>query len=520
MELSWATNSAIILITVTFGLVYAWRVLNWMWLKPKKMEKLLREQGLQGNPYRLLLGDAKDYFVMQKKVQSKPMNLSDDIAPRVAPYIHHAVETHGKKSFIWFGTKPWVILNEPEQIREVFNKISEFPKVQYKFMKLITRGLVKLEGEKWSKHRRIINPAFHMEKLKIMTPTFLKSCNDLISNWEETLSSNGSSEIDIWPSLQSLTSDVIARSSFGSSYEEGRKVFQLQIEQGELIMKNLMKSLIPLWRFLPTADHRKINENDKQIQTTIKNIINKREKAIKAGEATENDLLGLLLESNHREIKEHGNFKNMGLSLEEVVGECMLFHIAGQETTSDLLVWTMVLLSRHPDWQERARKEVLEIFGNEKPDFDGLNKLKIMGMILYEVLRLYPPITGVSRKVENDIKLGDLTLYAGMDVYLPIVLIHHDCELWGDDAKIFNPERFSGGISKATNGRFSYFPFGAGPRICIGQTFSLLEAKMAMALILQKFSFELSQTYAHAPSVVLTVQPQHGAHVILRKIKT
>jgi len=81
-----------------------------------------------------------------------------------------------------------------------------------------------------------------------MTPTFLKSCNDLISNWEEMLSSNGSCELDIWPSLQSLTSDVIARSSFGSSYEEGRKVFQLQIEQGELIMKNLMKSLIPLWR--------------------------------------------------------------------------------------------------------------------------------------------------------------------------------------------------------------------------------------------------------------------------------
>ncbi len=95
MELSWATSSAIILITVTFGLVYAWRALNWMWLKPKKMEKLLTEQGLQGNPYRLLLGDAKDYFVMQKKVQSKPMNLSDDIAPRVAPYIHHAVQTHG-----------------------------------------------------------------------------------------------------------------------------------------------------------------------------------------------------------------------------------------------------------------------------------------------------------------------------------------------------------------------------------------------------------------------------------------
>ena len=139
-------------------------------------------------------------------------------------------------------------------------------------------------------------------------------------------------------------------------------------------------------------------------------------------------------------------------------------------------------------------------------------------MILYEVLRLYPPTVFFSRTLQKDMELENLSLPAGVRVTMPILSVHHDCDIWGDDAKEFKPERFSEGIAKATKGQVSYFPFGRGPRICIGQNFALLETKIVLSLLLQNFSFQLSPAYAHAPIVIPSLQPKYGAHIVLHKL--
>ncbi|KAM3396012.1 hypothetical protein P3S68_005018 [Capsicum galapagoense] len=139
-------------------------------------------------------------------------------------------------------------------------------------------------------------------------------------------------------------------------------------------------------------------------------------------------------------------------------------------------------------------------------------------MILYESLRLYPPATSIIRRANKDIVLGEVSIPADVLISLPVIILQHDKEIWGEDANKFNPERFREGISSATKGQVTYFPFAWGPRICIGQNFAMLEAKMAVSMILQSFSFELSPSYTHAPQSIITMQPQFGCPLIFHKL--
>ncbi|KAL3821289.1 hypothetical protein ACJIZ3_007194 [Penstemon smallii] len=519
MQLSSILLSVLTLVCVTVAL----KLLNWVWFRPKKLENFLRKQGLSGNSYRLLIGDMKDFIQVMRAEQPKAINLSDNISSHILPYYHHIIHKYSTNSFIWFGTSPRLNIADPKLIKEILMKPGVFHKpVPDPIGATIAGGLLFLEDEKWTKHRKIVNPAFHLEKLKTMLSAMFLSCSNMIDKWETLVSSSGynkSQEIDVWPYLEDLSGDVISRTAFGISHEQGRTIFQLQKEQVKLVLQLLQYSFIPGWRYFPTKANKRMKEISNEIHSLLKGIINHREKSMGIGQSPGDDLLGILMESNYREIQEYGN-KNVGMSIEDVIEECKLFYFAGSETTSNLLVWTMVLLSKHQEWQTRAREEILQFFGKKEPTFDGLNRLKIVTMILQEVLRLYPPAALILRSPTKTVKLGDMVLQRGVELSLLIGLVHHDPKIWGDDVNEFKPERFSEGILNATKAQSSssFIPFSLGPRICIGQNFAMIEAKMTLTMILQNFSFELSSSYLHAPFPIISLQPQHGAPLILHKL--
>ncbi|KAE8712251.1 CYP749A22 protein [Hibiscus syriacus] len=244
-------------------------------------------------------------------------------------------------------------------------------------------------------------------------------------------------------------------------------------------------------------------------------IVKKREVEVVNGEADSfgNDFLGLLLKAFH-----DSDEKNK-LSLEDLVGECKTFYFAGHETVNSLLSWTVFVLAIHGDWQEKARREVIQIFGNQNPHPEGIGKLKTMTMIINETLRLYSPLTSIVRQVGREVQLGKLVLPANVDLLVPNMALHRDPHLWGDDVHLFKPERFAEGISGATKfNAAAFFPFGLGPRSCVGMTFATTETKIALSMILQCYKFTLSPAYVHSPMTILTLRPQHGIQIILESL--
>ncbi|KAK9092523.1 hypothetical protein Syun_027434 [Stephania yunnanensis] len=215
-----------------------------------KLERQLRRQGIKGPPYKLFHGGLKDNSAALMEAQSKPMKLSHSILPRVLPFIHQTVQNYGKLCIFWQGVTPRVIVADPELIKEILlNKSGDFYKIRPNpFVLLLITGVTTYDGEKWAKHRKIINPAFHLEKLKIMFPAFRISCEELISRWEN-LVLDGPLEIDVSPEFQRLTGDVISRTTFGSNYEEGRRIFQLQTEQARLVSQVIQSAYIPGYRY-------------------------------------------------------------------------------------------------------------------------------------------------------------------------------------------------------------------------------------------------------------------------------
>uniref|UniRef100_A0A251U2J3 Putative cytochrome P450, Ribonuclease H-like domain, GAG-pre-integrase domain protein n=1 Tax=Helianthus annuus TaxID=4232 RepID=A0A251U2J3_HELAN len=240
-----------ITIVVVVMVSWGWKLLNWVWLKPKRLEKWLRDEGYNGNSYRLLIGDMIELATMMKEGKSKPIPVTHDITSYALPFDHHIFSKYGEKSFVWLGPKPTMYIKDPELIKHVLLRPDEFQKPYPEPVQdSLIGGLLVTEGHKWIKHRKIINPAFNLQNLKIMFSAISSSCSDMIHKWELIMAEAGSIEVNVWPYIDSLAGDVISRTAFGTYYKEAEKKFEIQKEQTDLIFQ-MPFILHPSPSFLP-----------------------------------------------------------------------------------------------------------------------------------------------------------------------------------------------------------------------------------------------------------------------------
>ncbi|KAK4430110.1 cytochrome [Sesamum alatum] len=489
------------------------RLLYKLWLGPIRMQQKLQSQGLKGPSYKFLHGNTKEIISMRKEAIKAPSDLGQhDLFPRLLPHLNTWMKLYGNNFLIWIGNQPQIVVTEPELVKEILtDREGVYLKIKpvSHLKKLLGDGIVVAEGEKWSRLRKLANHAFHGESLKDMVSAMIESVDTMLERWRY----HEGKEIEVSKEFKLLTSDVISRTAFGSSYVEGKNIFDMVGKLGVLIAKNAFRiRLFGLEKIWKSKDDIESDKIERSLRDSILSLVKKREDKVKAGESDNfgSDFLGSLLKVHH-DIDPKSR-----ISVGDVVDECKVFYIAGHETTSTLLSWVVFLLSLYTEWQEKAREEVVQIFGKGKPTAEGIARLKILAMIVNEALRLYSPVLSINRRVHRKIKFGKYEIPANVQVSIPILAQHRNPEIWGKDAHMFKPERFAEGLANAANGNsMAFLPFVAGPRSCVGNNFAVNEAKITLTMILQRYRLALSPNYVHAPYQFLTLQPQHGVQIIL-----
>ncbi|XP_029128469.1 cytochrome P450 734A1-like [Cajanus cajan] len=476
---------------------------------PWNIARHFRKQGIRGPSYRLIKGNTEEIHGMYAEVQSKPMALCHDTLERVCPFYHRWSRMYGKTVLYWHGSKPKVVLSDPDMIKEILVKTGdgfERPDPNPSTKQFFGEGILVIKGEQWGVHRAIANQAFKMERVKSWIPRIVDSTKTMLYKWEDENKGIDEFEIEVSKDLHDLTSDIISKVAFGSNYEEGKEIFELLEQHYHLVTLSIRSVYFPGFRFLPTKKNKERKRLEKKTSELIRGLIEDSHKS----EQNSENLLSLLM-SSHKFI----NNETHKLRLDEIVDDCKNFYMAGKETSATSLSWALLLLGINQEWQSKAREEVLGVLGpNALPTSETLSELKLMNLILQETLRLYPNPGALVRQASKRVQLGNIDIPAGTQLYLSITSTHRDTELWGEDALEFNPMRF---VEPRKN-LAPYFPFGLGPNYCVGQNLALVEMKVVLAMVLQRYSFVVSPTYVHGPMLLMSVIPQYGMQIIFRRL--
>jgi cytochrome P450 len=333
----------------------------------------------------------------------------------------------------------------------------------------IGNGLVVSEGDLWRRQRRLMQPAFHQAQLRSYADTMVALAVDAVAGWRSGETRNVHEE------MMALTMQIVAKLLFGTDLgADARDIGATITALMEDFSGGLgLGALTPLSR-LPTPRLRRIDRSIKRLDEIVYRIIAQRRAAPVAG----SDLLALLLGAQDED--------GSRMSDQQLRDETLTLFVAGHETTAQLLTYALYLLARHPDEQEALATEVSWMLGGRNPGFADLERLKRADAVLTEAMRLYPPVWGIGREALADVQLGAYRIPKGSSVFISQWAVHRDPALF-PDADRFLPGRWLG--SPAALPRFAYFPFGGGPRVCIGNRFAMMEATLILAVLMQRFTF-------------------------------
>ncbi|OIT04289.1 cytochrome p450 714c2 [Nicotiana attenuata] len=466
-----------------FGLFL--KLYNTLIAEPLKLGLALQKQGIRGPPGTLLLGNLLEIHNAFSHASiasgtSNDFSVSHNIQSILFPFVDRWLKKYGDVFMISIGSTQILGVTKPEMVREIMNTSANFDKPPYhmELLKpLFGDGVITSSGAKWNSQRKIIAPEFHLEKLKGMIKLIQEAAVRVVEQWK--------AEIE----------------------KAAQEIFSKLTTLWLTVFKNLVFYAIPGMRHFPTKRNRKIKALEKEIQTSILKVIEERKQA-----GIEKNLLQTILEAA----------KSSGLRQDSankfIVDNCKNIYLAGYETTAVSAQWCLVLLSVYPEWQNRVRSEVIEVCKGQLPDHDMISRMKQLTKMINETLRLYTPVPVLPREVFADMKFGDICIPKGINIWLLATTLHTDPNVWGPDANEFNPDRFENGVAGACTHPYLYMPFGYGVRVCVGQNFALLELKILISLLLSHFSFSLSPKYVHSPTYRVVIEPQHGVHLLVKKL--
>jgi cytochrome P450 len=426
-------------------------------------------------------------------------------------FINGLADTYGPVVRFKAFTNSFLLVSDPNLVREVLvTQAANFPKDK-RDIEILSRmlgfGLVTTNGEAHKRQRRLTQPAFHSKRIDAYAETMVAYTLAMIDDWQiDDLP--GSVTLDISEAMRELTLYIVARTLFGADRvtmkETADRVGQAIHILQDITNKEFQSPVVwPEW--LPTSTNRRRRKAAAVLYETIDSLIaERRATAVDGHVADRGDLLSMLLLSRD----ETGD----AMSDAEVRDQLVTLFVAGHETTSSALTWTWYLLSQHPAEEAKLHEEVDRILGNRPPTLADLPTLPFSLQVIKEAMRLNPPAWVLNNRWSaEDTMLGDYPIRRGELIWLSPYVNHRRPQFFPDPER-FHPDRWTPEFEKALP-KFAYMPFGGGPRVCIGNSFALMEAQLMVATMAQRARLSLAQGQVIEPNPQVTLSNKGGMHM-------